>query len=106
MLTVSERPVASALARLQIRNGSLVTNLCHACVQVTDKLARCLLQLLDGTRDRAVLLTELTAFLESDIKKRREEGEPVSQVREALSSLAEDLEPNLAKLARLALLIG
>ena len=106
VLTVSERPVASALARLQIQNGSLVTNLCHASVQVTDKMARRLLQLLDGTRDRTALLTELTAFLESDIKKRREEGEPVSQVREALSSLAEDLEPNLAKLARLALLVG
>jgi methyltransferase-like protein/2-polyprenyl-3-methyl-5-hydroxy-6-metoxy-1,4-benzoquinol methylase len=106
VLTVSERPVASALARLQIQNGSLVTNLCHASVQVTDKMARCLLQLLDGTRDRTALLTELTAFLESDITKRREEREPVSQVREALSSLAEDLEPNLAKLARLALLVG
>ena len=55
----SERPVASALARLQAAEGTRVTNLRHASVDVPDELGRRLITLLDGTRDRAALLREL-----------------------------------------------
>jgi trans-aconitate methyltransferase len=55
----SERPVASALARLQAAEGTRITNLRHASVDVPDALGRRLITLLDGTRDRAALLREL-----------------------------------------------
>ena len=54
-----ERPVASALARLQVAEGERVTTLRHTSVEVPDALGRRLIALLDGTRDRAALLREL-----------------------------------------------
>ena len=77
--TPSERPVASALARLQAAAGTRVTTLRHTSVEVADELGRRLIGLLDGTRDRPALLREL--------------GRP-----------ADELERSLAGLARLALL--
>jgi SAM-dependent methyltransferase len=55
----SERPVASALARLQAATGTRITNLRHGSIDVPDELGRRLITLLDGTRDRAALLREL-----------------------------------------------
>ena len=55
----SERPVASALARLQAAEGTRITNLRHGTIDVPDELGRRLITLLDGTRDRAALLREL-----------------------------------------------
>jgi hypothetical protein len=55
----SERPVASALARLQAAEGTRITNLRHASVEVPDALGRRLITLLDGTRDRDALLRAL-----------------------------------------------
>ena len=57
--TPSERPVASALARLQAAEGTRITNLRHSSVDVPDALGRRLITLLDGTRDRDALLREL-----------------------------------------------
>jgi SAM-dependent methyltransferase len=74
-----ERPLASALARLQAARGTQLTNLWHGSVEVPDELGRRLITLLDGTRDRAALLREL-------------------------DRPAEELERSLAGLARIALL--
>ena len=57
--TPSERPVASALARLQAAEGTRVTTLLHTTVEVGDELGLRLIRLLDGTRDRAALVAEL-----------------------------------------------
>jgi SAM-dependent methyltransferase len=57
--TPSERPLASALARLQLAEGGRVTTLLHTSVEIGDELGRRLIGLLDGTRDRAALLAEL-----------------------------------------------
>ena len=63
-----ERPCASALARLQARDGEPVVTLRHASIRVDDELDRRVLALLDGTRDRAALRAELAGFdgLDSD----------------------------------------
>jgi SAM-dependent methyltransferase len=53
--TPSERPQASALARLQAAEGTRVTTLRHGSIEVSDDLGRRLITLLDGTRDRAAL---------------------------------------------------
>jgi methyltransferase-like protein len=52
---VSERPVASPLARLEARSDVLVTSLLHVEVKVAD-FDRFVLRLLDGTRDRAAIV--------------------------------------------------
>jgi hypothetical protein len=56
---VSERPEASRLARLLIERRDQVTNQEHIDVHIGGGLARELLLLLDGTRDRSALLAEL-----------------------------------------------
>jgi methyltransferase-like protein len=53
--TISSRPLASPLARIQAGEGQVVTTLSHHHVQLTDSHARGLLQLLDGVRDLTVL---------------------------------------------------
>jgi SAM-dependent methyltransferase len=72
--TPSERPVASAPARLQAARGTRVTTLRHAEIDVPDELGRRLITLLDGTRDRAALLREL--------------GRPADELERSLQGLA------------------
>ena len=82
-----ERPHASALARLQARDGEPVTTLRHGTIRVADELDRRVLALLDGTRDRTALHARLKGFggLDDD-------------------ALAERLEAILARIASTALL--
>jgi SAM-dependent methyltransferase/GNAT superfamily N-acetyltransferase len=82
-----ERPRASALARLQARDGEPVATLRHATIRVTDELDRRVLALLDGTRDRAALLAQLPGA-----------GGPGGD------ALAERVELVLERIARTALL--
>jgi hypothetical protein len=65
-----------------------------------DAVGRYLLQLLDGTRDRAALLDELTRAVESGAVAVRLDGAPVRKY------LADRLEPSLAGLAKLGLLVA
>ena len=57
--TLAGKPLASAVARAQVAHGTSVTNLRHALVDLDDDLARRLMPLLDGTRDRAALARAL-----------------------------------------------
>jgi hypothetical protein len=98
-LEAGERPTASPLARLQARSGPVVTNLRHTSVRLEDDLGRHLITLLDGTRDRATLLTELERFVGSGaVGLGGEEADAL--VRE----LPPALERSLEGLGRLALL--
>lgn len=99
--SVSERPKASALARWQLANGAVVTNMRHINVEVEDELGRQLLMLLDGTRNRETLLEELSRrpILE-------ENKAPIQDPRRARELLATKLEENLEKVAKLALLVA
>ena len=83
---VSERPVASPLVLAQLRNGRRVTNLRHASISVDDESGRLLLSLLDGTRDRAQLLSELSKQLDH--------------------VTAQELEVNLNEMAKMSLLVA
>jgi len=85
--TPGERPVASPLARLQAGAGETVTTLLHTSVEIRDPVARRLLVLLDGTRDRAALVEELLPLTGS-----------------SRETLAPALDGNLMALARLGLL--
>ncbi len=87
-LGTEERPQASRLARLQATRGEILTNLSHAPVRVEDGLGRRLLPLLDGTRDRAALV------------------EALASKEQPSARIAAELPAALARLGRLALLVG
>jgi SAM-dependent methyltransferase len=93
---ISERPRASALARLQARTLTTVTNLRHQSVRLEDPLVRTFLELLDGTRDRMTIASEMAVALR--------ETDP------AAAALAADVEKGIAlnfdRVSRLALLEG
>ncbi len=57
--TISDRPVASPLARAQLRSGPMATSLLHTTVQFEDAPSRMLVQLLDGTRTVERIAAEL-----------------------------------------------
>jgi SAM-dependent methyltransferase len=89
--SAGELPEASPLARHQARSGGLVTNLRHTTVRIEDDLGRRLVSLLDGRHDRAMLTTELRAWLEQ-------------ADQEVPADLEDGLERSLQGLAGLALL--
>jgi methyltransferase-like protein len=103
---VSERPMASPLARLKLQHDAIVPTLRHQTLRLEDNLSRHLVMLLDGTRDRAALLHDLGAFVQSGAATVRHDGEPVSDLQEALRYLADGLEANLTSLARLGMLVA
>ena len=104
MIRVSERPVASAVARLQARSWDRVTNLRHERVRLDD-LDRYLLANLDGSHDLAALEEIL---LSAPVPP---PGKPNSDDRtEADVSSTDDptdgLRERLSWFARAALLVG
>jgi methyltransferase-like protein/SAM-dependent methyltransferase len=101
---VSERPVASALARLQIRKGTATSTLRHQSINVVDSLGINLIQLLDGTRDRTTLLTDLAELIKSGSATVPGEGGPITDFDLALTQLSDGLDTHLADLARLGVL--
>jgi ubiquinone/menaquinone biosynthesis C-methylase UbiE len=105
--TVTERPVASSLARLQIASGqTAVTNQRHVSVMLTDELSRQFLLLLDGSRDRAALLRDLTGCLDSgDPSPAWHANGPASRLERTLM-IDKGLDGNLAQMARLCLLVA
>jgi methyltransferase-like protein/protein-L-isoaspartate O-methyltransferase len=102
---VSDRPTASSLARFQIEHDSMVTNLRHINVDVTDEIGQ-LLRLLDGTRDRQMLLQDLSVAVSSRDGLPDQHDSSVRDLEAVRTMVAKDLEKNLQKLAKLALLVS
>jgi len=100
--TAGPKPAANPVARWQIGRGNMVTTLLHIPVQVEDELGRSLLQWLDGTLDRQELLEKLWLLLKSKNALRIPDGDEAAARRQ----LQSELETNLAKLAKLGLLIA
>ena len=104
--TPGERPMVSWLARLQSQQGPLVTSLLNNSVRFEDVLSRQLLSLLDGTRDRKMLLEELGRLLDEN---RLASSAPtvLSEEREkTMSIVADQLEEHLSMLGRLGFLLA
>jgi methyltransferase-like protein len=106
VLKVSEHPVASRLARLQARNGSVLASLRHTPIKMEDPAGRGLLQLMDGTRDRAAILNQMTGLIASGEVAVHREGQPMEDAGEAVRFITEHFEESLARMARLALLVA
>ncbi|MBX9705947.1 MAG: methyltransferase regulatory domain-containing protein, partial [Gammaproteobacteria bacterium] len=99
-----EHPVASPLARLQSLNGNKVTNLRHYTIRIEDPVGHHLLQLLDGSRNRADLVDALLQWADSenvDFLKQATENGSSKAIRE---KVADQLERSLTELGHLALL--
>jgi SAM-dependent methyltransferase len=90
---VSERPLASPLARVQLRNGPEATTLFHTTMTFTDGLSRGLVALLDGTRNVDQLVADLCAAYPP--------GQPPDP-----AAVRDGALNRLARLARLGLLVG
>lgn len=108
-LQVSERPVASPVARLQAREISKVTNLCHDRVDL-DELDRYLIQYLDGHHCCADMVDLLLAGPVADgrltIMPAQNGAESAPEPRAVRDILAEGVEKRLQWLAKASLLVG
>lgn len=102
---VSERPVASPLARLQAAEEAFVTNLRHEETTL-ESFDRQLLPALDGSRDRAALLAVATELAVSREFTVREGGQPVQDPGRIGQLAGTLLDKRLAQLAHNALLVG
>jgi SAM-dependent methyltransferase len=70
---LSARPIASPLARLQSAKGPRVTTILHYETDIPDERVRWLIQMLDGSRDRAVLTSDLVTRYPDLARKNAEE---------------------------------
>jgi methyltransferase-like protein len=99
------RPLASPLARLQLRRQQPVTNLRGRGVEL-DEFHRLVLERLDGTRDRASLLDEVGGLFRGGAFTIEQAGRPVHDPAVIDALLKSELEPTLHRLAGLALLVA
>jgi methyltransferase-like protein/2-polyprenyl-3-methyl-5-hydroxy-6-metoxy-1,4-benzoquinol methylase len=82
-------PATTRLARWQAHRGKMITTMRHTTIDVCGELEKHFLTLLDGTRNRDALVSELASILRPP--------------RDA-AELAHEVDQNLEKLARLGLL--
>ena len=104
---VSECPIGSPWARLQIEEeGYLVTNLRHDPVVLNPVQAH-ILRYLDGTRDRAALVEALVkgpvAVGSLTVKQ---DGVPLQDIEKVREMLGTAVDEALSQLARLSLLVA
>jgi hypothetical protein len=90
---ISERPVASPLARIQLRSGAFASTLLHGTMRFDDEPSRLLLKLCDGTRNLTQIARSLSASFPAD-------------KRPDPDSLMEGIKRNLERLAKGGLLVG
>src|SRR6266850_4789030 len=94
---VTEHPIATPVARWQIKQGNFVTSGFHMTVKVEDEIGRSLLSSLDGTADRKALSEKVRHLLKSsDVLRGQDGGDRETE---------QMLEKNLQKIARLGLLV-
>ncbi len=104
---VSEKPVASPLARLQARCGQVVTTLTHRSLHLPETIQRALITLLDGTRDLDAIKADLVNLLGTkDFPVVDSEGKPVQDERAIREMVEERMPTLLAALPRMAVLLA
>jgi methyltransferase-like protein len=102
---VSERPVASPLARLEARDGDVITTLHHRSLRLGDSLQRGLVMLMDGTRDHDALRKDLLELFNSGALVLLEADQPVGDMQVVEKRIAAETENVLGGLARMAVLM-
>jgi methyltransferase-like protein/SAM-dependent methyltransferase len=102
---ISDRPVASPLARLQAESTHYVSNLRHQVVDLS-AIDREVIRLLDGRHDRLQMLAALEKSVSSGVLTIVHEGQPIQDVEKTRIIVRQSLEPSLRLLALSVLLIG
>lgn len=97
---VSERPIASTLARWLLAAQGRLVNLNHVNMHLDGALST-LIQLLDGSRDRTALIQEMTLRMAPDTAANDSSAETITP-----DKIEKGLEENLKKIAGMALLVG
>ena len=110
VLDISDKPVASPLARTQAQAGHTVTNMRHEAGELND-FGRSVVVLLDGSLDRAAIVGKLIPSVENGLIKltRINPGAGIERAgrESSLRQVVEDsLDHCLKKLSQFALLVG
>jgi methyltransferase-like protein len=104
--TVSERPLASPIARFQVQSTPYVSTLAFGMIRLGDPVNQLLLSLMDGTRSRAGLLDSLRAFLAEGALVVKHDGEPITDPQQTEAALADRLDASLSTMAQQGLLLS
>lgn len=104
-LAPSQRPRATALARLQARTGAGVINRRHRHVKMPGS-DRAVLSLLDGSRDRPALVEALVERVKQGEVELRRDGLVVTTDEEIRAAVGLELEESLVRLAQALLLVA
>jgi len=102
---LSEKPVATPIARYQATIGHRVTNVLHQSVTLSD-FDRQLIQFLNGENDQTALVNHITDLVARGILNMQIDGKPVTVKMMIRKAMAPTLEQQLPKLARAGLLIA
>jgi methyltransferase-like protein len=105
VLEISQRPVASPVARWQAQSDCRVTNLRHERIQL-EAVSHHLLPYLDGSRDRAALQEVLASLIMEGKAEIRQDDQPITDPAQIRRLMSETLDAQLRNLARAALLVG
>jgi methyltransferase-like protein/2-polyprenyl-3-methyl-5-hydroxy-6-metoxy-1,4-benzoquinol methylase len=105
VVSPGERPQACPLVRIQAAHRDSVTNRRHERV-LLDSLARRVLPLLDGSRDRTALLEALVVLVANNSLTVEKDGKTVHEPQQLTSIMAIELDKALERYGRQALLVG
>jgi SAM-dependent methyltransferase len=107
VVQVSDKPLASPLARWQARRSDVVATLHHRTLKLGNAIHRGLLALCDGSRNRAALRADLLQVFESGTLDWLDgDGKPVADMSIVGKAIDEELEDFLQKAARSAVFMG
>jgi hypothetical protein len=104
---VSDKPLASPLARWQARQRDVVSTLHHRSLKLSGPIQRGILALLDGSRDRTALRADLLqVFASGTLDLLDADGKVVSDMSIVSKAIDDELEECLQTAARTAVLMG
>jgi methyltransferase-like protein len=104
---VTDKPLASPLARWQARRTNVIATLHHRTLQLGISVHQGILALLDGTRNRADLQRDVPQLFESGVLDIHDaDGKPIKDMNVVRKAVDEELEGFLQTAARTAVLMG
>lgn len=90
---IGEKPIVNRLSRWQLRDADNVLTLLNKDLKINDITARRLLEILDGSRSKADLIVEMSAYIAS--------SDEVEDKQELIDNLPGWIDESIADLARL-----
>jgi methyltransferase-like protein len=104
-LQISERPVASPLARLQAESSAQVTNRRSETITLAE-MSWHAVQLMDGSKNFDEILDALVELVDKNVLVVQTDGKQVRDLGEARTIMGEAFQRELVQLSKCALLVG